>query len=381
MILLIDGNNLLIRNYAASPLMDANGGRCGGSIGTLKSVRKLLNDFKVDNVLIVWDGEGGSQRRKSIMSEYKAGRKVRLNRKDDFGESAQEDLDNLRKQYHDCQDYLGLLGVPQVRVPNCEADDLIAHLAINAIDDTVIVSTDQDLLQLIRNKGQQHDSQCERRNEDFKNQPSGLPTITEESLREQGYDLSSPQLTRYAEVQLREDYFRLLCECPVLSEVKVWSPVKGKLYDRSRFLQEYGVLPENYRIMKALTGDASDNIKGIKGFGIKTIAKSFPFLAERKAKVSEVLEVGKGLKGALGKSLTEGESKFKENMQLVDLSEPMLSADAARQAREALVKETAVRELDLRVRMVRDGTSVGDADKLVSPFRQLAVRRKRLISG
>jgi DNA polymerase-1 len=321
--------------------MDSNGSRCGGSIGTLKSVRKLLNDLRPDNVLMVWDGEGGSQRRRSIMSEYKAGRKVRLNRKDDFGESAEEDLHNLQKQYHDCQDYLGMLGVPQVRAPNVEADDLIAHLSINAVEDVLIVTTDQDLLQLIRDRGVEP---CVKCNEPYRGD------------------------SRCA-------------DCTVLSEVKVWSPIKGKLYDRQRFLSEYGVLPENYRLMKALTGDASDNIKGIKGFGIKTIAKSFPFLAERKAKASEILEVGKGLKGALGKSLTDGESKFKENMQLVDLSEPMLSADAARQAREALVREMPVRELDLRVRMVRDGTSVSDADKLVSPFRQLAVRRKRLISG
>lgn len=347
MILLIDGNNLLIRNYAASPLMDSHGGRCGGSIGTLKSLRKLLNDFRPDNVLVVWDGEGGSQRRRSIMSEYKAGRKVRLNRKDDFGESAEEDLDNLQKQYHDCQDYIGMLGVPQVRVANCEADDLIAHLAINAQDPVMIVSTDQDLLQLIRDKHWDVEV-CD-------------------------YD----GVTHPPEVTIG----CLHCGARVLHEVKVWSPVKGKMYDRQRFLLEYGVLPENYRLMKGLTGDSSDNIKGIKGFGIKTIAKSFPFLAERKAKVSEVLEVGKALKGALGKSLTDGESHFHENMQLVDLSEPMLSADAARQARESLVRELPVKELDLRVRMIRDGTSVSDADKLVQPFRQLQMRRKRLITG
>lgn len=342
MILLIDGANLLLRNYVASPLMDSHGRRCGGSIGTLKSVRKLLNDFRPDNVLVVWDGEGGSQRRRSIMSEYKAGRKVRLNRKEDFGETPQEDLENLKQQYVDCQDYLTLLGVPQVRCAGVEADDLMAYLAIHSQEDVTIVTTDQDLLQLIRSRGKDHFDGC------LGSLPGGGIT---------------------------------LCGCPVLSEVKVWSPVKGKLYDRQRFIQEYGVLPENYRLMKALAGDASDNIEGIKGFGLKTIPKSFPFLAERKSTPNEILEAASGLKGVLGKRLIEAESKFRENLTLVDLSEPMLSGEAARQAREALRRELSVRELDLRVRMVRDGTSVSDANNLVSPFRQLAARRKRVLSG
>lgn len=341
MILLIDSNNLLIRNYAASPLMDSHGARCGGSIGTLKSVRKLLNDFRPDNVLMVWDGEGGSQRRRSIMSEYKAGRKVRLNRNDDFGETPQEDMENLRKQYHDAQDYLTMLGVPQVRCPNVEADDLMAHLAIHSTDEVLIVTTDQDLLQLIRERSVEPCERCSQ------------PYVGDSRC----------------------------VECTVYSQVKVWSPVKGKMYDRNRFISDYGVLPENYRLMKALAGDSSDNIQGIKGFGVKTIAKSFPFLVERKSTLQDLLDAAVGLKGVLGTRLQDAESKLRENLQLVDLSEPMLSADAARQAREALQRELPVRELDLRVRMTRDGTSVSDADKLVQPFRQLLMRRKRLIAG
>ena len=337
MILLIDGNNLLIRNYAASPLMDSHGTRCGGSIGTLKSVRKLLNELRPDNVLVVWDGEGGSQRRRSIMSEYKAGRKVRLNRKDDFGESAEEDLDNLRKQYHDCQEYLRFLGIPQCRPAGVEADDLMAFLAIHSAEDICIVTTDQDLLQLIRERGRSHDGDC----------------------------TSGPDCVG----------------CPVLSEVKVWSPVKGKMYDRQRFISEYGVLPENYRLMKALVGDNSDNIEGIRGFGVKTVRKSFPFLAERRAGKSDLFAAAAELKGALGKRLLEGESKFEENLTLVDLSQPMLSAEAARQAREALNAPMGCRELDLRAQMLRDGTSVGDGDKLCQPFRELVARRKRWLAG
>lgn len=44
-------------------------------------------------------------------------------------------------------------------------------------------------------------------------------------------------------------------------------------YDRERFIADYGVPPENYVDTKALMGDTSDNIPGVKGIGEKTAVK------------------------------------------------------------------------------------------------------------
>ena len=317
---IIDGHNLFIRNFVANPAMDRDGARCGGVVGMVKSVRKIINDFRPSNILIVWDGEGGSQRRKSIMSEYKAGRTVRLNREYDFGESAEQELENMRNQRKLVAEYLTLLGIPQVRADGVEADDLMAYVASSMNHDggCVIVTTDQDLLQLIRLKS------------------------------------------------------------PDSSEVKVFSPIKKIMYDRQRFISDYGVLPENFRLVKALSGDASDNIKGIKGFGVKTIEKSFPFLLERLATADEILLAAVDLKGVLGKRLIEEKDKFRENLRLVDLSSPMLSASAARQAREALENDLGCKEIDLRVRLMRDGISFAD-DRLVQPFREMMMRRRKVL--
>lgn len=333
---LIDGMNAFLRNYVRSPYMDTNGERMGGATGMVISVRKMISDLKASNVLVVWDGEGGSQRRRSIYSEYKAGRTVRLNKHDDdMEDDAAARMANLNRQIGLVREYLTILGVPQVRCDGVEADDIMAYIAANHDHPggCVIVTTDQDLLQMITEKGkcseEDHTGGCTERCEDH-------------------------------------------------SEVRVYSPIKKIMYDRPRFISDYGVLPENFRMVKALTGDGSDNIEGIKGFGAKTVAKSFPFLLEQRASAQDVLTAAEGLGGVLGKRLTEEKSRFLENLTLVDLSEPMLSATAARQARDALLRDLGCREVDFKMHLVKDGVSF-TGDGFVNPFREFVMRRRRLL--
>jgi DNA polymerase-1 len=339
-LVLVDGHNMFIRNYVRSPYMDSNGQRAGGTTGMVVSVRKVINDFRPSNLLVVWDGEGGSQRRRSIYSSYKEGRKVRLNEEYDFGETPEERLDNMRHQRNHASELLSLLGVPQVRADAVEADDLIAYVAgkMDHPHGVIIVSTDQDFLQLIRSSGTNHMNGCE----------GGHPVKG----------------------------IGLLCDCPEQSEVKVYSPVKKRMYDRETFISEFGVLPENFRLVKALAGDGSDNIEGVKGFGFKTISKSFPFLRERMVTADDVLN--SGLEGVLGKRLEEQKSRFLENLTLVDLSEPMLSATAARLAREALTRDVGCKEVDFRMRVVRDGISFQGTD-FIGAFRDFVMRRRKMM--
>jgi 5'-3' exonuclease len=162
--------------------------------------------------------------------------------------------------------------------------------------------------------------------------------------------------------------------------VKVYSPVKKVMFDYDKFISEFGVLPENFRLVKALTGDDSDNIEGIKGFGVKTIAKSFPFLVERKVTADEVLEEAEELGGVLGKRLLEAKTRFLENLRLVDLSDPMLSATAARIARENLRRDLGCKEVDFRMRVLKEGISFTGND-FTGVFRDFVLRRRKLLSS
>lgn len=354
-LVLIDGHNTFIRNYVRSPYTDANGERMGGTTGAIISVRKIINDLQPSNCLVVWDGQGGSQRRRSIYSAYKEGRTVRLNEKNDFGETPEERMENMRRQRNATQDYLTILGIPQVRADGVEADDLIAYVAgkMDHPHGCVIVTTDQDMLQLVSGIGSTEP--CGDCASSGKTRPEG-----------DSIEVTCPSCNG-------------LGSLPIQSEVRVWSPIKKVMYDRNRFISDYGVLPENFRLVKALTGDSSDNIEGIKGFGDRTVAKAFPFLLERYASAEDVISTAGTLKGVLGKRLIEQKERFLENLTLMDLSAPMLSATAARQARVALTDDLGCREIDFRVRIVRDGVSFSGAN-FIGPFREFVIRRRRLLA-
>ena len=81
-VIIIDALNLFIRNYVVNPTMSSKGLPLGGCIGFLKSLQKICRILNPDEVIVCWDGIGGSARKKAIDKDYKAGRKpLRFNRR------------------------------------------------------------------------------------------------------------------------------------------------------------------------------------------------------------------------------------------------------------------------------------------------------------
>ena len=64
--------------------------------------------------------------------------------------------------------------------------------------------------------------------------------------------------------------------------IKIWNPTRRKIYGTAEVHSEYQVHPGNFVFFRALDGDNSDNISGIKGFGLKTVIKAFPMISESK---------------------------------------------------------------------------------------------------
>lgn len=319
--LLIDGYNFFIKHYLANPTMDVNGEPVGGVVGFLKGLKFLVDQYKPTAAVVVWDGEGGSERRRSIRSEYKAGRKVRLNREYDFDTTAGDDRRNMERQRSLLDEYLTILGVPQTNAAGVEADDVLAYLCAHVLQEDatkIVVSNDRDLLQLVD------------------------------------------------------------------EHVKVYSHSKKRLLDVSAVIDDVGCLPKNYAAVKAVCGDRGDNVKGVKGVGPKTLVKLCPALRDTVMGLDEVLTHVESV-AAKGKSkhasdvVALGRGTIAENMALVDLSSPVMSAAAARHARESFYARMGFNAAGIRFRAAKDGLQI--SENLDNTFRQLTVRRSLWLSS
>ena len=114
----------------------------------------------------------------------------------------------------------------------------------------------------------------------------------------------------------------------VNDRVQIYSPVKKKVYGPVEVLEEQGVLPSNYLVVKSLLGDNSDNLSGVKGLGIKGILKHFPKLIDTPNMdldyVYEICEEGVEKTKVLAKIL-ERKHAVDQNHGLMNLMEPQLS--------------------------------------------------------
>ncbi|MBL7054047.1 hypothetical protein ISS06_02530 [Patescibacteria group bacterium] len=93
---------------------------------------------------------------------------------------------------------------------------------------------------------------------------------------------------------------------------------KAKIYKQKDIIKKFGILPEQLVEMKALTGDPSDNIKGIKGIGLKTatnLIKEFKNI-ENLYKYLKKQETMSSKKPCLPKPLVELLIKNKKNAYL-----------------------------------------------------------------
>lgn len=55
--------------------------------------------------------------------------------------------------------------------------------------------------------------------------------------------------------------------------VRIFDPMKGRYLDESDVMEKFGVTPDKVPDVQALCGDASDNVPGVPGIGVKTAAQ------------------------------------------------------------------------------------------------------------
>jgi DNA polymerase-1 len=140
-VMLIDSMGLLYRGHYAlirRPLRASDGTVTSGLHHLLTEVYRHSDRLEPDLIGVVFDHPGPTFR-DDLYAEYKANRP--------------ETPDELVVQSQLARDLVDSLGLPRVESPGLEADDLIAGLAAAAAergDRVVVVSSDKDLLQILR---------------------------------------------------------------------------------------------------------------------------------------------------------------------------------------------------------------------------------------
>ena len=227
-ILIVDAMNTLIRSFSLLKAMNPSGAHVGGLVGFLRSLGYVTRIFDPTRVIIVWDGKGGSANRKNIDPNYKAQRATSRITHWGLYDNKEEETEALIGQLFRTQDYLECLPLQQIVIEKLEADDIIAYLAKRA-----------------SNAGKK-------------------VTI----------------------VSSDKDFYQLIDK-----NIQVYAPVKKKTFTMNNIKEEIGVLPQNYNIVKALLGDNSDNIPGVKGLGIKTILSEWKsFTYDKNASLQDIYD-------------------------------------------------------------------------------------------
>lgn len=129
-----------------------------------------------------------------------------------------------------------------------------------------------------------------------------------------------------------KDYYQLLDDT-----TRIFRPGKKIFVSRDDVVREFGVSPRNFPLAKALCGDSSDNIPGVKGVGFKTVAKRFPALASDDEFDLEMLMTECQTRSASSKvkvfqSILDSRDLVVRNLKLVELDGSMLAPDQMRKA-------------------------------------------------
>ena len=191
-LIIVDISNYIFRAFfAIRPLHAPDGTPVNAVYGVLSMVHNLIQKYQPTHILIARDTKEGSFR-KEIDPNYKSNRS--------------EPPDELIPQFALVDELVKCLRLPEVKMANYEADDIIGSAAVQwskEFDEVLIASGDKDLMQFVNDR------------------------------------------------------------------VKMLDTMKEKTYGREDVKDKMGVYPEQIMDYLSLIGDTSDNIPGVAGIGPK----------------------------------------------------------------------------------------------------------------
>ena len=176
-----------------------------------------------------------------------------------------------------------------------------------------------------------------------------------------------------------KDYLQLIDE-----NISVFRPVKtkenplGELIDLEWMYNKENIHPYNYALLKAIVGDKSDNITGVRGVGEKTARKEIHLLwAKENFDIDDLFKWLLTRKEKKYQKYIDNEELIRNNYRLVQL----LDIDVNIQSIVALERSYEKKELkfnsyQLRLKLLSEDISPTSIDNWVSIF--MSVQREPL---
>lgn len=305
--LLVDGSNLLELCFSVNKKVNSNGREVGAIYQFLLMLRILLKKGNFDRVYVFFDGPSSGQMRYDLNHEYKANREDKFFEESNVDEELSEYMKEFNKRVENMQKWatgkkdgksetekenfmwqkevieecLENLFIMTVEVDKTEADDLIGYYCAHKAPNERIVIASND-----------------------------------------------------------RDLTQLISD-----DIIIYIQSFKDFVNRRNHTEKLGYYYENVVLKKVICGDTSDNIKGIKGVGEKTLFENFPQFKERKVTLQEVIDGAKKvnadriankkqpLKWALNieNAVTDGvqgDKIYEINQRIIDLHDPLMPQEA-----------------------------------------------------
>lgn len=317
--LLIDGNNLLNVGIYGIKEFFHEGQHIGGIYHFMNTIRRFIDEYNYDKVIVFWDGDDNSLVRKRIYPKYKDNRRERDN---------EFKIDSFYKQKDRLKIYLEECFVRQVEVEGNEADDLIAYYCkISSDEKKTIFSSDRDLTQLI--------------SEDVSIYSPSTKKMYHfgDKIKTQNYEIPHSNLITYKIlVGDKSDNIDGIYYLGEKTLVKFFPEILENTVSFRDILQKAETLlkenKDNSALKNLLTGKTKDGIYGDEFFEIneKIIDLSNPLITEDAKKIvdlyySELLDPeGRGYKNLMKLMIEDGFFKFlpKRDDAWVEFLKPFL---------------------------------------------------------
>lgn len=304
--LLVDGSNLLEVCSLADTTLSSSGKQIGGIFGMLLQMKLLLKKGNFRYVYVFWDGKSSGQLRYNELADYKANRDKEFEDEglSEYMKAVNAKIKSMQQHFFKKEDPIKLaqkkkqkeifywqrdiimqcleeLFVRQCVCDKIEADDFIGYYVSHKKPNEKIVICSNDR------------------------------------------DLT----------QLIDD------------DVIIYVQSMKDFLTKKNHTEKMGYNYQNVVLKKVLCGDVSDNIKGIKGLGEKTLLTHFNEFKERKVTLDEVIDKAKKINEDRVKSKKkllkwaenivnkvtdgcQGEKIYEINKKIIDLKNPLMTEEA-----------------------------------------------------